>query len=55
MEEILKLLKQYEEKNSENSLQLVLFSDGSGHIKDGYDYEFFSFNSIEELLAELTS
>ena len=55
MEKILKLLKHYEEKNSENSLQLVLYSDGSGHIKNGYDDEFFSFNNIQELLVELTS
>lgn len=55
MEKILKLLKHYEEKNSENSLQLVLYSDGSGHIKDDYDYEIFSFNNIEELLVKLTS
>lgn len=54
MEKILKLLKHYEEKNSENSLQLVLYSDGSGHIKDD-DYEIFSFNNIEELLVKLTS
>lgn len=55
MEDVLKLLKHYEEKNSENLLQLVIFSDGSGHIKNGNDDEFFSFNNIEELLVELTS
>jgi hypothetical protein len=48
MNELLKLLKMYEEKNSENSLRLVIYSDGSGHVCNTYEYEFFSFNNLEE-------
>jgi hypothetical protein len=48
MNELLKLLEMYEEKNSENSLRLVIYSDGSGYVCDNYDDEFFSFNNLEE-------
>ena len=53
MKELLKLLKMYEEKNSENSLRLVIYSDGSGHVCDSYDDEFFSFNNLEEFETKI--
>jgi hypothetical protein len=48
MNELLKLLKMYEEKNSENLLHLVIYSDGSGYVCNDYEYEFFSFDNLEE-------
>jgi hypothetical protein len=48
MNELLKLLKMYEEKNSENLLRLVIYSDGSGYVCNNYEYEIFSFDNLEE-------
>ena len=48
MNELLKLLKMYEEKNSENLLRLVIYSDSSGCVCNNYEYEIFSFDNLEE-------
>jgi len=56
MEELLKLMKEYEAKNLVDCLRLVVYSDGSGYGKDSKTYsdnEVFDFDNIDQLKERL--
>lgn len=53
MEEILNLLKIYEEKTGFKDLQIRIYKEGFGFLYDDWDNEFFGFNDFEELKTNL--
>lgn len=54
MEEIFKLLKEYEDHHDIGLAQLMFYSDGSGFVWDvEKDEELIQFDTIKQLLTEL--
>jgi hypothetical protein len=52
MEEILKLIENYEEANDRSCIELSIFSDGSGTLNE-YGIEFYEFKRLEDLILFL--
>ena len=52
MQELFKLIENFEEKSRRSCVEVRLFSDGSGTVNE-YDVELFSFDRIEYLIQWL--
>jgi hypothetical protein len=48
MEELIELIKVYEERNGTDCINVRIFSDGSGQIHD-WDKELLVFDTLEEM------
>lgn len=54
MEELMKLIEDYEIKTSSRLVSVTVFSDGSGYVED-YDGEVFSFNNEQQMKESFNS
>lgn len=54
MQELLKLIKKFEEKSGKKLVDVRIFSDGSGSVNDNDDdNELFSFDTLDDLIQWL--